>query len=46
MGGTCSTVGERLGSYRALVWRPDPKRPLGIGRRRWKNNIKKDSSES
>jgi hypothetical protein len=33
-------MGERTGSYRVLVWKSDRKRPLGIGRRRWEDNIK------
>jgi hypothetical protein len=33
-------VGERKGVYRFLVGKPTGKRPLGISRRRWKDNIK------
>jgi hypothetical protein len=36
---------ERRCSYRVLVWRSDRKRPFGIGRHRWKNNIKMDLQE-
>jgi hypothetical protein len=35
-------VGERRGAYRILVGRPEGKRPLGIPRRRWEDNIKMD----
>jgi hypothetical protein len=38
-------MGERRGSYTVLMWRSDRKRPLGIGRRRWENNIKMDLQE-
>jgi hypothetical protein len=33
-------MGEKRGAYRALVEKPEEKRPLGILRRRWQNNIK------
>jgi hypothetical protein len=33
-------MGEGIGVYRVLVWRPEGKRPLGRPRRRWKDNIK------
>ena len=36
-----ATVGERRGVYRVLVGKPEGKRPLGIPRRRWEDNIKK-----
>jgi hypothetical protein len=29
MGRTCGTYGERSGAYRALVWKPEGRRPLG-----------------
>jgi hypothetical protein len=35
-------MGEGRGVYRILVGRPEGKRPLGIPRRRWEDNIKKD----
>jgi hypothetical protein len=35
-------MGEKGGSYRALVGKPDGKRPLGRRRRRWKYNTKMD----
>jgi hypothetical protein len=38
-------MGERKGAYRALVGKPEGKRPLGILRRRWENNIKMDLRE-
>jgi hypothetical protein len=33
-------MGEKRGVYRVLVGKPEGKRPLGIPRRRWDNNIK------
>jgi hypothetical protein len=38
-------MGERRGAYRALVGKPEGKRPLGRPRRRWKDNIKMDLRE-
>jgi hypothetical protein len=35
-------VGERRDAYRALVGKPEGRRPLGRPRRRWKDNIKMD----
>jgi hypothetical protein len=35
-------MGERRGSYRALVGKPEGRRPLGRSRRRWEDNIKMD----
>ena len=40
--GYIARVGARIGVYRLLVGKPERKRPLGIPRRRWKDNIKKD----
>jgi hypothetical protein len=37
--------GEGRGAYRALVGRPEGKRPLGRPRRRWEDNIKMDLRE-
>jgi hypothetical protein len=34
--------GERKGAYRALVRKPEGRRPLGRPRRRWEDNIKMD----
>jgi hypothetical protein len=45
MGGECSTNGEKRNAYRILVVTPEGKRPLGITRRRWKDNIKMDLRE-
>jgi len=42
MGGACSAYGERRGVYRALVGKPEGKRPLVRPRRRWEDNIKMD----
>jgi hypothetical protein len=36
---------EGRGVYRVLVWRPESKRPLGIPRRMWEDNIKLDLRE-
>jgi hypothetical protein len=33
-------MGERRGAYKALVGKPDGRRPLGRPRRRWEDNIK------
>jgi hypothetical protein len=37
--------GEGRGVYRVSVARPEGKRPLGIPRRRWEDNIKLDLRE-
>ena len=41
--GHAACMGERKGTYRALVGKPEGKRPLGRSRRRWdiKMNIQK-----
>jgi hypothetical protein len=38
-------MGEGRGVYRVLVGRPEGKRPLGIPRSRWEDNIKMDLRE-
>jgi hypothetical protein len=38
-------MGERRGVYRALVGKPEGRRPLGRPRRRWEDNIKIDLRE-
>jgi hypothetical protein len=38
-------MGERGGEYRALVGKPEGRRPLGRPRRRWEDNIKMDLRE-
>jgi hypothetical protein len=38
-------MGERIGAYRALVGKPEERRPLGRPRHRWENNIKIDLRE-
>jgi hypothetical protein len=38
-------MGERRGAYRALVGKPEGRRPLGSPRRRWEDNIKVDLRE-
>jgi hypothetical protein len=35
-------MGERRGAYRALVGKPEGRRPLGRPRHRWEDNIKMD----
>ena len=43
--GYVARVGERRGVYRVVVWKPEGKRPLGMPRRRWENNVKLDFQE-
>jgi hypothetical protein len=43
--GHVARVGERRGAYRALVGKPDGRRPLGRPRRSWEDNIKMDLRE-
>jgi hypothetical protein len=38
-------MGERRGAYRALVGKPEGRRPLGRPRQRWEDNIKMDVRE-
>jgi hypothetical protein len=38
-------MGERRGAYRALVGKPEGRRPLGRPRRRWEDNSKMDLRE-
>ena len=38
-------MGEKRGVYRVLVGKPEGKRPLGIPRRRWVDNIRMDLQE-
>ena len=38
-------MGEGRGVHRVLVGKPEGKRPLGIPRRRWEDNIKMDLQE-
>jgi hypothetical protein len=38
-------MGERRGAYRALVGKPEGRRPLGRPRRIWEDNIKMDLRE-
>jgi len=45
MDGAGSTMGERRGVYRVLVWKPEGKRPLGRAWRKWEDNIKMDLQE-
>jgi hypothetical protein len=42
MGWTRSTYGEKRGTYRPLVGKPEGNRPLGRLRRKWEDNIKMD----
>jgi hypothetical protein len=43
--GHVARMGEKRNSYRILVRMPEGKRPLGIPRRRWVDNIKMDLRE-
>ena len=38
--GHVARTGERRGTYRVLVGKPEGKKPLGRPRRRWEDNIK------
>jgi hypothetical protein len=38
-------MGERRGAYRALVGKPEGRRPLERPRRRWEDDIKMDLRE-
>jgi hypothetical protein len=38
-------MGERRGAYRALVGKPEGRRPLERPRRRWEDNIKMELRE-
>ena len=43
--GNVARMGERVGVYRALVGKPEGKRPFGRPWRRWEINIKMDLQE-
>ncbi|KAJ4427033.1 hypothetical protein ANN_26832 [Periplaneta americana] len=43
--GHVARMGESRNAYRVLVGRPEGKRPLGMPRRRWEDNIKMDLRE-
>ena len=43
--GNVARMGEKRGVYLVLVWKPEGKRPLGIHRRKWEDNIKMDLQE-
>jgi hypothetical protein len=43
--GHVARMGEGRGVYRVLVGKPEGRRPLGIPRRRWQDNIKRDLGE-
>ncbi|KAJ4443700.1 hypothetical protein ANN_05375 [Periplaneta americana] len=43
--GHVARMGESRNAYRVLVGRPEGKRPLGMPRRRWEDNIKIDLRE-
>ena len=43
--GHVARVGERRGVYRALVGKPEGKRPLGRPRHRWEDNNRMDLQE-
>jgi hypothetical protein len=39
-------MGGRIGAYRVLLGKPEGRRPLGIPRHRWEDNIKVDLQEA
>jgi len=43
--GRVSHTGERRGAYRAVVGKPEGKRPLERPKRKWEDNIKMDFQE-
>ena len=43
--GHVARIGEDIGVHRVLVGKPEGKRPLGIPRRRWEDDIKMDLRE-
>jgi hypothetical protein len=43
--GHVARMGEVRGVYRVLIGKPEGKRPLGIPRHRWEDNIKMDLQE-
>ena len=43
--GRAARMGESRGTYRVLIGKPERRRPLGIPRRRWEDNIKMDMRE-
>jgi hypothetical protein len=45
MAGHVVRMGEERGVHIVLVGKPEGKRPLGISRRRWEDNIKMDLKE-
>jgi hypothetical protein len=42
LAGHVARMGERRGAYRALVGKPEGRRPLERPRRRWEDNIEMD----
>jgi hypothetical protein len=45
LAGHVARMGKGRGAYRALVGKPEERRPLGRSRRRWEDNIKMDLRE-
>ena len=43
--GHVARMGKEMVAYRVLVGKPEGKRPLGIPRRRWVDNIRMDLQE-
>ena len=43
--GHVARMGQGRGVHRVLMGKPERKRPLGIPRRRWEDNIKMDLQE-
>ena len=44
--GHVARMGEEMGVYRVLLWKPEGKSPLGRPRRRWVDNIRMDLQEA
>jgi hypothetical protein len=45
LAGNAARTGEKRNAYRILVGKPKEKKPRGLPRRRWKDNIKMDLRE-
>jgi hypothetical protein len=45
LAGHIARMGKKRNAYKILMGKPEGKRPLGICRRRWENNINRDRSE-
>jgi hypothetical protein len=45
LAGHVARMGEKRNAYRLLVGKPEGRRPLGIPRRRWLDNVRMDLVE-